>query len=446
MQKTGYSSTHLEGKDLIDEDNKPAQENSTEETSEPPLGTEKPVQEDVGPGEPGDKEEEVTGKHATQEMVSGDFHHMVQPAQITENPKVIGQDNAEQGTEGAAEKPVQESEAGAKPGEKPVQESEAGAKPGEKPFQESEAGAKPSEKPVQESEAGAKPGEKPVQESEAGAKPGEKPDQESEADAKPGEKPVQESEAGAKPGEKPVQESEAGAKPVEMPVQESEDVGKKPRPEAICAEESDLQLKEGPTIMDPVQETENPTVGSVEKSERENKSVEESGKEGRMSQPVQEVKNPNVSSMEKSKPETDIVEESNQQGNLADSKMPEPVQETVNPALGNAEKGELENKGAEESGKQGRGGESDSQGNVAGPMPSNFEMAEPIQASENSAEFNETEHETTHEQGGHQVVDDRQNGDSSRDFPGQDFTPEDYSIFGIPLDWGNYFRGVLFKP
>ena len=323
MQETGYLSS---------------QDNFTEETSEPAVGTEKPVQEDVGPGEPGDKlkEEEVTGKHDTQEMVSGDFHHMVQPAQVTENPKVIGQDNAEQGTEGAAEKPVQESEAGAKPGEKPAQESE--------------------------------------------------------------------------------------------------DVGKKPRPEAICVEESDLQLKEGPTTLDRVQETENPTVGSVEKSERENKSVEESGKEGRMSQPVQEAKNPNVSSMEKSKPETDIVEESNQQGNLADSKMPEPVQETVNPALGNAEKGELENKSAEESGMQGRGGESDSQGNVAGPMPSNFEMAEPIQASENSAEFNETEHETTHEQGGHQVDDDRQNGDSSRDFPGQDFTSEDYSIFGIPLD------------
>ena len=67
-----------------------------------------------------------------------------------------------------------------------------------------------------------------------------------------------------------------------------------------------MQLKKdkiGPKILDPVQETENLTVGSTVKSKQDNKSVEESGKDSmadpKMLGPVQETKNPDVASANK---------------------------------------------------------------------------------------------------------------------------------------------------
>ena len=71
-------------------------------------------------------------------------------------------------------------------------------------------------------------------------------------------------------------------------------------------------------------------------------------------------------------------------------------------------------------------------------------MAEPIQESEKSVGAkNETEHKTTGAQGGHQVVDDKQNGDLSRDVPDQNSAAQHQAIFEIPLDWRINFCSIF---
>ena len=331
----------------------PAEEEASEkETSDPPLGTKKPVQEKVDPGEPVERTKDGTEK----ETMSGDLD---------------SQDKAEGEIEGAVEKPIQESEVGAKSGEKPVQESdlelkedEDGPKPLD-PVQEKENPTVGStlfdsmpqplqdtenpkvddqdkaeeeiesavEKPIEESEIGAKSGDKPVQESELELKEDEDgpkpldPVQEKENptvgstlfDSMP--QPLQDTENPKVDDqdkaeeeiesavEKPIEESEVGAKSGEKPVQESEDAGKKPAPETLCLEKSDLKLKEqddGAKILDRFQEAENPVVGSTVEIKEENESVDESDKQdsmadSKMSEPVQETRNPDVGSAKKKK-------------------------------------------------------------------------------------------------------------------------------------------------
>ena len=197
--------------------------------------------------------------------------------------------------------------------------------------------------------------------------------------------------------EKPVQESEAGAKSVKKSVLETKDVQEEPGPKTICLKKSNLQLKKdedaGPEIPYLVQETENLTVGSMVKSEQgnktknpdvgsvvkrelENESVEESGKEGSLTDPKmldadQEMKNP------KTELENKNVEESGKKGSMTDPKMSEPIQEMKNLDMGSMIKGELQ-----------RGGQRKRSRLLDDSMPSDFKMARPIQESENSAEFN----------------------------------------------------------
>ena len=532
------------------DDSKLAQEHPTEDksseerTSDPPLGTTKPVQEKVGPGEPAKrtKDEDGTEKEATQETISGDSDGqdraekeiesavektiqeseigaksgekpvlesdlelkededgpkpMHKPVQDTENPKVDGQDKAEEEIESAEEKPIQETEVVAKSGEKPVLESDLELK-------EDEDGPKPMHQPVQDTENPKVDGqdkaeeeiesavEKPIQESEVAAKSGERPVLESDLELKededgpkPMHQPVQDTENPKVDGqdkaeeeiesavEKPIQESEIAAKSGEKPVQESEDVGKKPK---LL---DPVQETENPTVSStvfdsmpqPVQDTENPKGDGQDKAEEEiessvekpiqesevsaksgEKPVQESDLESKEGEdgpkpldPVQETENPAVGSTTKSELENTSVEDSGKQGGMADPKMPGPVQETKNPDEGSTEKRELEDKSVEESGKQGNGGESDSQRNVAGSMPSDSKMAEPIQESEDSVGAkNETEHKTTGAQGGHQVVDDKQNGDLPRDVPVQNSAAQHQAIFEIPLDWRINFGSIF---
>ena len=391
------------------DDSKLAQEHPTEdksseeETSDPPLGTTKPVQEKVGPGEPAKrtKDEVGTEKEATQGTISGDLD---------------GQDRAEKEIESAVEKPIQESEIGAKSGEKPVQESdlelkedEDGPKRMPQPVQDTENPKVDDqdkaeeeiessvEKPIQESEVAAKSGERHVLESdlelkedEDGAKRMPQSVQDTENPKVDGQDKAEEEIESAL--EKPIQESEVVAKSGEKPVQESEDVGKKPAPETI-QERAVLELKEdedGPKLLDPVQETENPTVSSTvfdsmpqpvqdtenpkgdgqDKAEEEiessvekpiqesevsaksgEKPVQESDLESKEGEdgpkpldPVQETENPAVGSTTESELENTSVEDSGKQGGMADPKMPGPVQETKNPDEGSTEKKELENK------------------------------------------------------------------------------------------------------